>query len=403
MIGRSPFGRLGWWLGVLVVSSVALVGRLGGAAAEDLATFRATASAEGVRVGLVANGAPVTNHVIDLAGPVAQAVVDSTTGSSALGSVAYPGDLVVTAPGLLAGLSGGQTSGVVPPYPLIAVAGSTGEPESTVDGPGSSMRAAGDARQAEASATTGAGAEVGAAATIGARARVEVDDDTVTATASSEASSVTIGPLVLGHVVARSTATAAPGEDVQRRSSFEVIGVSIAGVDLRITADGLVVAGTAQAVPMATATAILDGAGISMRWIDEEETADGVVSAGLVVTREQELPAAVTPVTTSFTFGRAAASVSSLPISFPEPTPPRPEGSVPAPTPVVAGAGGGSGASPPGTMGDAPSVQPAAHDSAGAAILFDLTTLYLVLVVGAASAGAVLELLRHQGVRLPWT
>ena len=62
--------------------------------------FRGVAAAEGVRIGVVGGGAPVTNQVVDGASPIAQAALDSTAGSSALGSVAYPGDLVVTAPGL---------------------------------------------------------------------------------------------------------------------------------------------------------------------------------------------------------------------------------------------------------------------------------------------------------------
>src|SRR5918996_423312 len=118
-------------------------------------TFRGVAAAEGVRVGVTAVGAPVTNNVVDGASPIAQAAVDSTSGSSALASVAYPGDMVVTTPGLLAGVSGGQLSGV-PPYPLTATAGSTTTPEQAVEGPGSTMRAAAADRKAEAIARSGA-------------------------------------------------------------------------------------------------------------------------------------------------------------------------------------------------------------------------------------------------------
>ena len=131
---------------ILVVGGVFLSGRPDAATAGGQAGFRGSASAEGVRTGVVAAGAPLTNQVVDGASPISQAAVDSTSGSTALASTAYPGDLIITAPGLVAGFSGGKTSGTLPEYPLIAAAGSTGRPEAKADAPGSSMRASGVAR-----------------------------------------------------------------------------------------------------------------------------------------------------------------------------------------------------------------------------------------------------------------
>lgn len=402
--------RLGLWLALLLVSSAALAGRVvvAAGATPGPPSFRAAASAEGVRASVIAEGAPVTNHVVDAASPLAQASLDSTSGSAALGSVAYPGDLVVTAPGLLAGFSGGQTSDLVPPYPLIAVAGSTTTPKSAVDVPGASMRAAADGRHADASAATGAGTEAGSAATVGVSATVIAgEDDVVTSSASSDVSSVRIGPLVLGRLAADSVTVRGPDAEVTRESSFEVTGVSIEGIDVRITSEGLMVADTALPIPVSAVQTVLDGAGISLRWIEEEETEDGIVSAGLVVTMVQDLPAVVTPATFAFTFGRAAASVStvSLPaVGLDVPgtgaaPPTRPSAGGPtqssvAPSPAVAAPAAPAPAAP---------TQPASLVRTGAAPLFDLTTFYLVLMVAAACAGAVLELIRHLGVRLRWT
>ena len=397
--------------------------------------FRGVAAAEGIRVGVSAVGAPVTNSVVDGAGPIAQAALDSTSGSSALASVAYPGDLVVTTPGLLAGVSGGQLSGV-PPYPLLATAGSTTTPEQKVDGPGSTMRAAAADRRAEATARSGiAPLAEGGPAAWATSSVVEADDaGVVTSLALSDATGVTIGPLTLGRVTARSLARRAPGADPTRETTFEATGVSVGGHGVALTSAGLVVAGRTTPVSASPLQPVLDAAGISIRPVAAETTPDGVVSAGLVVSRTQELPTAISPVTVTYTFGRALAAVSPAapapvgsvdpiaPITEPGPPSDQPGGSsvsgvaLPA---TVSGTGsvGGGGAiagagSTPGAdtaagagTGDtaAGAGQPAATGTAMpirrvGTRLFDLSAIYLLLVAAAATAGAVIQLVRRPGV-----
>jgi hypothetical protein len=425
--------------------------------------FRGVAAAEGIRVRVSAVGAPVTNNVVDGASPIAQAAVDSTSGSSALASVAYPGDVVVTTPGLLAGVSGGQLSGV-PPYPLIATAGSTTIPEQKVDGPGSTMRAAATDRRAEATARSGAAplTEGGPAPAWATSSTVEADDAAVvTSTASSDVTGVAIGPLALGRVTARSVVRRAPGADPARETSFAATGLMIGDTAVALTPAGLVVAGTTTPVSASPLQPVLDGAGISVRPLAAETTPDGVVSAGLVVTRTQELPTAISPVTVSYTFGRALAAVSPavLPaIGSGDTVAPLPE---PASEPGAAGGdnGGvvgaddvgsaGSGAGGPvagdlslpatvsgagsaagvGSVGGAGSVSGTGSGDAGGGAgtatgasetaageapvvgtavpvrkvgsrLFDLSAIYLLLVAAAATAGAVIQFVRHAGVRL---
>jgi hypothetical protein len=407
-VGAGAEVRFAACLIALVASSVALAVRDTPAAAQAPISFRASASAEGVRTGVVAEGGPVTNQVADAASPIAQAAVDSTAGSTALGSVAYPGDLIVTAPGLVAGFSGGQTSGAIPPYPLIAVAGSTTSPESSAEAPGTSMHAAADGRHAEAVATSGAD---GSGSTITATADVVVgDDDGITATASSDASSVTIGPLVLGRVAARSVVRRAPGADVTREATFEATGITVAGIDVRLTDEGLVLAGTTAPLDASPLQSILDGAGIAVHSIEEEETEDGVISAGLVVTKSQDLPAAITPATVTYTFGRAAASVSSVASSVPITVVPTPATSSGGGSDALTTDEGPSAGLPPPEQAAPPAAAAAPTSTPGVfaaetgpAPLFDLTSFYLVLVLAAACAGVALELLRHLGVRLRWT
>jgi len=416
--------------------------------------FRGVAAAEGIRVGVSAVGAPVTNNVVDGASPIAQAAVDSTSGSSALASVAYPGDMVVTTPGLLAGVSGGQLSGV-PPYPLIATAGSTTTPTQTVEGPGSFMRAAAADRKAEAMARSGAApAAEGAPAPAWATSSIVDADDAgaVTSTAASEVTGVAIGPLALGRVTARSVVHRAPGGEPVRETSFEATGLTIGGMAVALTPAGLVVAGTTTPVAASPLQPVLDGAGVSVRPLAAETTPDGVVSAGLVITRTQELPTAISPVTVTYTFGRALAAVSPAalaPIETVDTVAPIPEpasraglpggentgpveagdvvdggspareaaGSQTGGVPVAAGVSGvgtvvGSGATSAGAATGATEAAGAAAGEAGSGIgtavpvrqvgsrLFDLSAIYLLLVAAAATAGAVILFVRHAGVQL---
>jgi hypothetical protein len=183
-----------------------------------------------------------------------------------------------------------------------------------------------------------------------------------------------------------------------------------------------------------------------------ETTPDGVVSAGLVVSRTQELPTAVSPVTVTYTFGRALAAVSPAalapvetiaPITEPGPPSDQPGGdgtgsfgaddvagagsgdggfsvggiSLPATVPGTGSVGGGgaiagagstagadTGAAGTGTGETAAGAgQPAATDAAVpirrvGTRLFDLSAIYLLLVAAAATAGAVIQLVRRPGV-----
>jgi hypothetical protein len=217
----------------------------------------------------------------------------------------------------------------------------------------------------------------------------------------------------------------------------------------------LVVAGTTTPVSASPLQPVLDGAGISIRPLAAEATPDGVVSAGLVVSRTQELPTAISPVTVSYTFGRALAAVS--PAALPpvgsvdtiapitEPSPPSEQPSADGTGSIGVGDGGAAGSGDggpsvggialPATVSGTGAVSGAgsvagAGSSAGADTgaggagtgdtvagagqpattevavpirrvgtrLFDLSAIYLLLVAAAATAGAVIQLVRRPGV-----
>src|SRR5437868_5951105 len=84
-------------LGALGVADVLPVGAQS-APGPSLTAFDASAGADGVRVGVVLNGAPLTPQIVDVGGPTAQAVLTGFGKSQAFASMPYPGDAVLTLP-----------------------------------------------------------------------------------------------------------------------------------------------------------------------------------------------------------------------------------------------------------------------------------------------------------------
>ena len=199
-------------------------------AAGAATSFSARRRAEGVRISTFAGGAPVTNDPADFGSPVAQAVLDSLGTSRAYASVLYPGDLLVSVPGLIAGVSNGQLT--PPSYPLIAASDRETAPEEEVAGPGATMRASSSATRSLA--TTMAG-------TVTATALTEMTvDGAVVSSSESVVTGLFSGVIKVGNL--RSTAKVVLGPDgtVTRSSAFEVSGLEVAGVKVAVGRDGLV-------------------------------------------------------------------------------------------------------------------------------------------------------------------
>src|SRR5437879_2401595 len=76
-----------------------------GAEGETL-SYEGVASADGVRFSMGAPGFVAVDTFIDGGGPVAQAIIDGLGNSRSFAALPYPGDLAISGPGLLAGLTG---------------------------------------------------------------------------------------------------------------------------------------------------------------------------------------------------------------------------------------------------------------------------------------------------------
>ncbi|MEW6475797.1 MAG: hypothetical protein AB1679_26375 [Actinomycetota bacterium] len=434
--------------GVLTGSGV---GRAG--AAGEAASYEAVASAEGVRFSMSAPNFVAVETFIDGGGPVSQAVIDGLGNSHAFASLPYPGDLAISGPGLLAGLTGLPSP---PPYPFYVNSSYPTKPEGKLAQPGYELTATSGEASSESSAITGGASGDSAVGRTVTRSLANRDPATgaVTAQATGTADVINIGGVLrIGQVDALARVTRSPGQEPVRQAAFTINGVTIAGQTVGFSDKGFTLAGTTTPIPAGNPlTEALKQAKINVQYIARVDNPDGVVSPGLVITQEQQMPSGPM-VVLRYVFGRMAASAtlsgsstsigSDLPVGSTGPAEPVVEGgSSPTPelpppstpsfvsdTPMtdfdsgtVADTSTGYGFAttdlsvPPvtDTGGEAVADTPAPSPSPGGevqlatpiaqqpAMRVDTLSIYVILVVGALVALAGGLLLRLVGVKLKW-
>jgi hypothetical protein len=392
-------------------------------AAVTFSTFDASASADGVRVGVLVPGAPLTSQLVDAGGPTAQAVLNGLGKSQAFASLPYPGDAALTLPNTVFPLVGLPEP---PPYPLIARSDSTTSPQASVNQPGVSMTAKSASRSSSASLAAGGVSGANGLAATTANAATTADDarGEVLSTAQSTADVINVqGVLRIGHTRAKASATRPADGAVRTDSAFEADAVTIAGVSAAVTDKGIVLPGSTAPVPDTSGLSpVLDAAGISMRFLTPIKQADGVMSPGLAVS--VKAPGLNGDVVVTYTFGRAAASASGVAAGVPavpvigvvagEASPPA---AAAAAAPVAGAGASGPPANvtsplpaavpgPSASLRPAPAVAshgPAAVTALPAASTMSSASVYLLLVLGAAVIATGMVLIRLLGVRLAWT
>lgn len=433
-----------------LVTATVLLPSASASAAGGATSFTALATAEGIRISTFAGGAPVTSEPAEGGSPIARAVLDSLGTSQAYASVLYPGDALVSVPGLVAGASGGQVN--LPSYPLIAASDRTTAPEAEVAGPGATMRASSSAGRSLATTTAG---------TVTATALTETTlDGEVVSSSESVVTGLFSGVIKVGNI--RSTAKVVLGPDgaVTRSSAFEVSGLEVGGVKVAVGRDGLVLGENTSALPSAgDLEKALAEAGIQLRLLAAVETEDAIEGQGLEITLTRETGSAVTPLSLRLRFGRAIASVgrtggdlvaTPLPAPVPAqsgssapgspsdlalPSAPSPDAGAPVLIPPLVTfaeplAGlpftvEDGGFTPPGPPSASAAAGPALREGSGeaaialvpprrspaprtlgmanATVRFDVRNSYLVLAALAAFLGALVMLVARYGVKLSWS
>jgi hypothetical protein len=390
-------------LGIAVVIPSAQRARAAGA-------FDGVASADGVRVGLVVPGSPVSDTLVDAGGPSSQARLDSLGSSRAFASFPYPGDLVVSLPGLLAGLTGAPVP--LPAYPLYVAADHPSASSATLETP-PAYRIAATATQdaAGAEATVGIdGADVLGA--IRARTRANVtsqEDGTVLAEARSETDGVAIGPLRIGSIRTRARATLGTDGAVSLDHDVEIGGMTVDGVPIGLGPDGPTVLGTAVPLPGLDLPAdALAAAGITLELLEPVKDGTTVTAPILrLVLAGADVPGSG-PSRLIVSLGGATASLSGAPASTATSAPST--GSNPV---TDAGPTGGAVASPIGAVpvfpapsaadAELPAASPVEASAGRVPVRFDLADLYLIVAGLGLAGGLASQLVRVIGVRMPWT
>ena len=278
-------------LRLLVLGAVLAGGGVVGttaAGAEGFAgTYSASASADGVRLTFIAPNASLSDTAADVAGPSAQAQLDSLGASRAYGSFPYPGEVAVAAVGLVRTVSGGVP---VPDYPFYASSDYPLVEKKEVGSGIYALRAESAPRRAAGSASAGLAVEgAGTLALVRSVATSDATGDAVVSEATSTIEGLSVGPLSLARIVSTARVSAGGDGHLTRKSSTDVVGASVAGTNVAITPDGLKAgAGVVPVPPADLVTQALTQAGITVEFLHARELPDGVVAPTIRITQQQE-------------------------------------------------------------------------------------------------------------------
>jgi hypothetical protein len=413
-------------VGVGVTGGAVLVSWTPPAVAAPLVSFRAVASADGVRQTVTRPDAPLSSQVVDSALPSAQASLDGLGNSEAYGSFVYPGDTAITVPGLLSGAAG--TS--LPSYPLLASSSDPVRPESDASqGPVVIKASSTPTRSTGLSSS-----EVPEAVVAKLLATADVTADKaagrLTALAKGEATAIDVaGVLRISSVRSQAKAQLVSGA-VTSSSSLEVGDLHVAGVRMVLTDKGLVLPG--QTVPQPDASAVtqpLTDAGVRVDLLKPEKLVGGVRAGGVRISVVASTPDG-SSVTQMLVFGQALALVAATSdqstTAEPPPTisePPSEQTGGSTPPAIGGGGGGGVGGVSPGlpspTDDQVPAPQTVATPAADPPVnavnavpvslgsvpfaRMDTLSFYLILVLAGGVALAAQKALRRFGVSSTWT
>jgi hypothetical protein len=403
--------RLASPVGLLASAGAVVLSVVGSPPARADSTYSGLADARLIAVNFTAEPAVVFGQLIDGGASVVQAELTSLGTSTAFASDPYPSQSAVLAPGLIAGLSNGQTSQVIPNYPLIASSSNPTQPEQRVEAGPVVLEA--DSAETSSRGHTANGANTGLA-----DVHYEPSSGQLVARAEGIATDIAISDqLVINGVRSVATATRAPSGQLQLTADFSVAALTIAGQRVPLGEklsgpDGALTATSAAGAAMLKA---LEASGTTISYLPEIRTADGITSAGLRIRSVQhppsQLASGVEQLIAEVTIGQTAASVENraLPVLTGNPAITSPAGidtSVPSPTgvapsavlgvPVVptGPAAPGAPAAKPPTVTFAPVASPNALVTR-----LDLSHFYLVLPIAGLAMVLWIRMVRRLGAR----
>ena len=278
-------------------------------------SYDASAAADGLRLALRSPGLFLAT-LFDGGLPVAQAHSNDLGVSEGYAAMPSPGDTFATL-GTLMPLFGLPS---LPQYPLQANGSNPANPEATVNAGAYVVTASGRDDGAKGSVTAGVNAGGNEAAYLEVSATTSVDLDTGDVVASSRAhlqGLSLLGVVSVGKVEASAKVSGGPDGDPVAKSSFDVEGLSVAGLPLAVTSQGVQLLGPAGTpLPDLQLTQLLSSLGITFNYLKATKIDGGVISAGLEITIPNALPQPY-DMTLTVTLGRASASADIAALSAP--------------------------------------------------------------------------------------
>ena len=405
MSGGNGMRSRGWRVrggGATILVALGLTLLSGSSRAAE--NYTATANARLIGIDFTVTPPIAFDQLIDVGVSAAQAQIDSLGTTRAFASSPYPSNSVVLLPGLVAGLSAGATSDLVPEYPLIA---------STNETTASDHKELGTL-VLDAQSTSGSSRGTVTDGATRAIAHTTADDDLVVARAETTVSSLQLTPLLsLDGIRTTAEARRTPGGDIDLSSSFEVAAITILGQRVALTPKSLSLLGTDVPLGLDLSGVLgqllvaLADQGTTITFIPASRTEDGITAAGLridsVFDAPPEVASGLQDVRAAVTLGLASVSVSNQALGqiddgATDVALPGDGQVVPSFDADLPGAGpalpGDQGASPPPVARPAATAHPLPVDTS-------LSGLYPVLVLAAALGVGLVNLIRHLGVRSP--
>jgi hypothetical protein len=315
---------------LVVLGGLILVGLAGlrpAGAVSDVG-FLAGASAQGFRSTYVVPGQFVVEQVWDYGGPIAQSQLDPS-GGAAYGSLPFPGEAAIVAPGLIANLAGLPS----PPrsYPFYASAQYPSTPSSDVSDPSGnySLAAKADGLSASASALSRGGTKDASIASSESHSDIQNTADAVVARAETASKGLSFGAgvLTIGSAVSTSESKLVPGQPVERSAKLTLTGVQVAGTPIGMGPGG---------IDDKAANDALKAVGISIRIAHQAQSDSGATADVLEVTIHHPIPGGGgAEGTLVYQFGGAASRIATGTAATEKPSPPSAAPS-PAPTETAA-------------------------------------------------------------------
>jgi hypothetical protein len=289
---------------VAAVGGLMIVGAAGlppAGAVSDVG-FLASASAQGFRSTYVVPGQFVVEQIWDYGGPVAQSQVDPS-GGAAYGSLPFPGEAAIVAPGLIANLAGLPS----PPnsYPFYASAQYPSTPSSDVSDPSGnySLAAKADGLSASATALSRGGTKDASIASSESHSDIQNTADAVVARAETASKGLSFaGVLTIGAAVSTSESKLVPGQPVERSAKLTLTGVQVAGTPVGMGPGG---------IDDKAANDALKAAGISIRIARQAQSDSGATADVLEVTVRHPIPGGDGQGTIIYRFGGASTRIAT--------------------------------------------------------------------------------------------